>query len=205
VRLVLFGPPGSGKGTQAGRICARFGLTHLSTGNILREEIGRCTPLGLKVEGIVKSGALVDDSTVNAVVFGRLGEVDGFLLDGYPRNTSQAVSLDGFLGSGRPLTCAVMLRVEDSEVVDRLAGRASCGSCGFTGRAGSGSACPSCGGALSRRPDDDPGVICRRLEEYRRSTAPLEAYYGSRMCAVDGTGTVDEVWSRIEEVLTGWE
>jgi len=205
VRLVLFGPPGSGKGTQAGRICARFGLTHLSTGNILREEIGRGTPLGLKVEGIVKSGALVDDSTVNAVVFGRLGEVEGFLLDGYPRNTAQAASLDGFLGSGRPLTCALMLRVEDSEVAGRLAGRASCASCGFTGRAGADSSCPSCGGALERRPDDDPKVIARRLEEYRRSTAPLEDYYGSRLCKVDGTGSVEEVWSRIEGVLAAWE
>jgi adenylate kinase len=205
MRLVLFGPPGSGKGTQAGRICARYGLEHLSTGNILREEMERGTELGVRISGIVRSGALVDDSTVNSIVFGRLSGSEAFLLDGYPRNTGQAEALDEFLGDARGVQCALLLRVSEEEIVRRLSGRVSCPGCGFTGTAeGNGAGCPSCGGGLVRRPDDGPEVIRRRLSEYRGSTLPLEGYYAGRLCPVDGSGTVDQVWARLQEVLGRW-
>ncbi len=201
MRLVLFGPPGSGKGTQAGRICSRFGLVHLSTGNILREEMSSGTELGLRVGGIVRSGALVSDAIVNEMVFSRLDSADGFLLDGYPRNLMQARRLDEYLGSGKPLSCALLLEVPDAEVVRRLSSRTSCSACGFTGSVSLGSACPSCGAPLSSRPDDKEEVVRRRLAEYHSSTAPLARFYENRLCRVDGTGTEQEVWNRIENLL----
>ncbi len=205
MRLVLLGPPGSGKGTQAALICAEFGLQHLSTGNMLRDEIARRSDLGLEVEATVRSGALVDDATVNRIVFARLDRDDSFLLDGYPRNASQAGALDGYLGDGRALSGAVLLRVPGDEVVRRLSGRMTCSACGFTGSgATGGGCCPGCGGLLEVRPDDSPEVILRRLGEYARSTAPLESYYGSRLLAVDGSGSVDEVWVRLREALVRW-
>lgn len=205
MRLVLFGPPGSGKGTQAGRICSRFGLTHLSTGNILREEMSAGTELGLRVGGIVRSGALVSDEIVNELVFSRLDAAGGFLLDGYPRNLTQARRLDEHLGSGRRLNCALLLEVPDAEVVRRLSSRASCSACGFTGSVSHGGVCPSCGGPLSARPDDGEDVVRRRLAEYHSSTAPLAAFYGDRLRRIDGTGTEQEVWMRMENLLRGLE
>lgn len=205
MRLVLFGPPGSGKGTQAARICAFFGLEHLSTGNILREVMERGTELGRRISDVVRSGALVDDSTVNAIVFSRLGAATGFLLDGYPRNTGQAVALDAFLEATLPVQCALLLKVPEEEIVRRLSGRVSCSVCGYTGTASLDEApCPSCGGGLSRRSDDSPDVVRRRLSEYRGNTLPLEGYYAERLCPVDGTGSADVVWARLREVLGRW-
>jgi adenylate kinase len=205
MRLVLFGPPGSGKGTQAARICAGFGLVHLSTGNILREEMERGSELGKRISAVVESGVLVDDSTVNEIVFSRLAETDEFLLDGYPRNTGQALALDSFLGPARAIHCAVLLRVPEDDIIRRLSGRVSCPACGFTGTTSQDRArCPSCEGGLVRRPDDSPEVIRRRLSEYRDNTLPLESFYADRLREVDGSGSIDQVWSRLQEVLGHW-
>jgi len=206
MKVVLLGPPGSGKGTQAALICGEYGLEHLSTGNILREEMERGTELGSRVSAVVKSGALVDDETVNRIVFSRIAGTDSFLLDGYPRNIGQATALDGCLGVSGGLDCVLLLDVPQEEIVRRLSGRVFCPSCGYTGSAGEGSAgdCPVCGSALSRRPDDSPEVVRRRLAAYREMTAPLEGHYAGRLCTVEGSGTVQEVWARVREVLDRW-
>lgn len=203
MRLSLLGPPGAGKGTQAARVSSRFGLVHLSTGAVFRDEIERGSELGRRIAGTVGAGLLVDDDTVNEVVFGRLPGVPGFILDGYPRNPTQAGSLDAFLGCGCALDGVVFLEVGEDEILNRLGGRLSCPSCGPVAVNGS-TLCPACGAALNRRPDDAPEVIRRRFAEYRRVTDPLLEYYGDRVTPVDGSGSIEEVWSRLEEAVAGW-
>lgn len=202
MRISLLGPPGAGKGTQAARAAARFGLAHLSTGAIFREEIGRGTSLGREIEGTVKAGLLVADDVVDRVVFRRIAGPGGFVLDGYPRNLSQARSLDAFLEGSVPLDGAVFLDVSEGEVLRRLGDRYTCPSCGPVRAPGG--ACPSCGKALERRSDDSPEVIRRRFQEYHRVTGPLLSYYGQRLARIDGDAEVDEVWSRLEQAVQGW-
>lgn len=202
MRISLLGPPGAGKGTQAARAAARFGLAHLSTGAIFREEIGKGTALGREIESTVEAGLLVADDTVDRVVFSRIGGKSGFVLDGYPRNLSQARSLDSFLERTEPLDGAVFLDVSEEEVLKRLGDRCTCPSCGPVRAPGG--ACPSCGKALERRPDDEPGVIRRRFQEYHRVTGPLLSYFGERLSRVDGNAGVEEVWSRLEEAVKAW-
>ena len=205
MRLVFLGPPGSGKGTEASLISGRLGLVHLSTGEILREEIGRRTELGRQIEAIVSSGALVDDEIVNRIVFARISELLGFILDGYPRNVDQAARLDDFLGSDG-LTAVVHLSVPDDVVEQRLSGRRVCSQCGFVGNTRhllSGS-CPECGGTLTHRGDDRPDRVRRRLQVYGEETAPLLDYYADRLVDIDGTGSKEEVADRIQEGLTRW-
>lgn len=205
MRIVLLGAPGSGKGTQAARLATRFGLEHISTGAVFRDEVERRTPLGRVISETVRSGLLVDDATVNRVVFGRLNGSERFLLDGYPRNRSQAQSLDGFLEGRFPLTGVLLLDVPDGEAARRLGGRVSCPACGGPGTGGPGDACPACGGPMERRTDDSPAVVARRLSEYRTAIAPLLEYYAGRILRIDGTGGVDEVWNRVSTAVAGWE
>ncbi|MDM7993828.1 MAG: nucleoside monophosphate kinase [Candidatus Fermentibacter sp.] len=202
MRISLLGPPGAGKGTQAARAAARFGLAHLSTGAIFREEIGRGTPLGREIEGIVKAGLLVADETVDRVVFSRIDGPGGFVLDGYPRNIAQARSLDAFLADSVPIDGAVFLDVSEGEVLRRLGDRYTCPSCGPVRAPGG--ACPSCGRTLERRADDEPEVIRRRFQEYHRVTGPLLSYYGPRLARIDGDAGVEEVWSRLEQAVMPW-
>lgn len=202
MRISLLGPPGAGKGTQAARAAARFGLAHLSTGAIFREEIAKGTALGREIEETVKAGLLVADGTVDRVVFSRIGGEGGFILDGYPRTLTQARSLDSFLDRSLPLDGAVFLDVSEEEVLKRLCGRYDCPSCGPVRAPGG--ACPVCGNALDRRPDDEPTVIRRRFQEYHRATGPLLSYFGDRLCTVDGNMGVEEVWSKLEEALKTW-
>jgi adenylate kinase len=208
MRLVFFGPPGSGKGTQAELASEGFGMVHLSTGALFREEIQRKTELGMRVRGIMESGSLIRDDIVNEQVFSRIDDLEDFLLDGYPRNVKQAADLDGFLDeAGRPLTGALLIEVPDEEVMARLAGRMTCTVCG--GISGSGTVpsdgeCDECGGRLEVRDDDRPEVVRERLRRYREETGPLRDYYGGRMQSVDGVGTVDEVAGRISRALSSW-
>ncbi len=209
MRIAFFGPPGSGKGTQAGRISERFGMQHISTGIILRKEVRRSTELGRRIREIVRSGRLVDDETVNAEVFGRIRGVRDFLMDGYPRNRFQAESLDRFLdGLGRPLTGAVFLEVPDEEVMRRIAGRRTCPGCGRTEQSddsGEEMVCGRCDREMVVREDDLPEVTARRLSHYHEVTRPLESYYEGRRLRVDGTGTRDEVTDRLVRELSRWE
>ncbi len=202
--VTFFGSPGSGKGTQAELASRALGLTHVSTGNLFRREIERNSALGCKIRDVLEAGKLVADEIVNELVFQLLHELPGVLLDGYPRNVFQAGSLDGFLLQGsRKLDLAVFLDIPETEAVCRLSGRRQCTSCGVQA-ASSDESCNSCGAALIRRTDDDPGVIHRRFEEYRLKTSPLEAFYAGRLVRVDGVGTVAQVHSRVLKAMEPW-
>jgi adenylate kinase len=181
MRIVFIGPPGAGKGTQAERIVAAYRLAHLSTGDMLRAARDAKTEVGLKAEKYMSAGQLVPDETIVAIIADRLELPDcrgGYLLDGFPRTIAQAEALDRMLqAKGTPLDCVLELQVPEEELFQRLAGR---------GRA-----------------DDKPEVIRQRLVAYRQQTEPLLDYYGKRgsLRNVNGLGTVEEIFSRIKEVL----
>lgn len=202
--ITFFGSPGSGKGTQAELAARALGLTHVSTGSQLRREIELNTALGREIRDVIEAGDLVTDGTVNELVFARIDELSGVLLDGYPRNVRQAGSLDDFLRSrGRTLDLAVFLDVPEAEAVRRLSGRRHCTSCGAQASVSDG-ACNTCGNALIRRTDDDPAILHRRFEEYRLQTAPLESFYAGRLVRVSGTGTVEQVHDSILMAVEPW-
>lgn len=204
MNLVLLGPPGAGKGTQALRIADLLGVVHLSSGDILRAERKNKTELGRQAQGFMDRGALVPDDVILAMMMEHVmhSEADsGFLLDGFPRTVIQAEGLDERLSArGRTLDTAVEIRVPDEEVASRLTGRWSCPADGrvyhetFSPPAAAGS-CDECGATLVRRKDDEPGVVRRRLQTYHEETEPLSAYYRERgvLETVDGSGPADAV------------
>jgi adenylate kinase len=187
MRLVLFGPPGAGKGTQAVRIAEHYGIPHISTGDIFRANVKGDTELGREAKSYMDRGELVPDEVVNNMVADRLGQADcgnGFLLDGYPRTVAQAETLDAFLESdGTPLDAVVSLEVPEDELFERLLKRAE----------------------EEGREDDTPEVVRNRLKVYTAETAPLESWYRERgvLRPVDGVGAVDEVTARVREALGG--
>lgn len=195
--LVLLGPPGAGKGTQAKVLSARLGIPHVSTGDMLREAVREGTELGLKAKAVMESGGLVSDELLTGIVRERLAKEDcaaGVLLDGYPRNLAQAAILDGILAElGKAPARALEIEVPDAVIVDRLGSRRSCPACGAVynlrsqppAREG---ACDACGKALVLRDDDRPEVVQDRLRVYHEKTAPLSALYRGRgaLSAVDG-------------------
>jgi len=205
MRLIFLGPPGSGKGTQAERICRSMDLVHLSTGDMLREEVREDTELGREVRSIMEAGDLVGDEIVNRLVFRRIEKLDRFLLDGYPRNPEQARELDAFTAKvDKPVDAVVLLDVPDDEVVRRISSRVTCPECGWVGSGSDlspGDPCPECGAALVQREDDRPEAVRNRLAKYHHQTEPLVRHYGSRLVRIDGVGTVEEVTRRIEDVL----
>ncbi len=207
MRLVLVGPPGAGKGTQAQFVAAHMSVPQISTGDIFRANVSQGTPLGKQAKEYMDAGDLVPDEVTIAMVRDRLGEPDanrGFLLDGFPRTVPQAVELDDILADmGTKLDVVVELIVDDDEVVRRLSGRRTCRSCGhiwhvdFDPPSNEG-VCDNCGGELFQRDDDKPATIRHRLEVYAEQTAPLVGYYGERgiLVGVDATGPVDDVTER---------
>jgi adenylate kinase len=213
-RLVLLGAPGVGKGTQAAEISRRTGLPHISTGDLLRAAIRDGSSLGRRVAAIVERGELVPDDLVAEVMEERLARpdaADGFLLDGFPRTVAQADLLDRILAKrGQALDRVISIEVPEAEIVDRLAGRRSCGQCGATyhvryNRPKVDRVCDRCGSELKQRPDDVEAVIAQRLKAYREQTAPLVARYRKtgRLVEIDGRGRPDEVFGRIAAVVTG--
>jgi adenylate kinase len=207
LNVVMLGPPGAGKGTQAARLAKIWQIPHISTGAMLREAIKHRTPLGLQVQAVLDSGALVDDSLMTAIVQDRLAQPDaaaGFLLDGFPRTVPQARTLDGMLRGRAPLV-VVEVFLTDDEVLRRLAARMVCAECGKNSEEDSKYAdtCYDCGGALVPRTDDAEDVVRKRLEVYHRQTAPLVEYYGERptFCRVDGNQLVDDVTEAIVSVV----
>jgi adenylate kinase len=212
MRLVLVGPPGAGKGTQAEFIASEFGVPKISTGDIFRLNVAGETPLGKEAQTYMDAGDLVPDEVTIAMVRDRLAEddaTDGFLLDGFPRTVPQATSLDLLLSDlGTPLDVGLELVVDDDEVVRRLSGRRTCRRCNHVWhvdfdppiRAGT---CDSCGGELYLREDDRPETVRRRLEVYAVQTAPILGYYADRgmLVGIDATGPVESVTERAIDAL----
>jgi len=215
MNVVFLGPPGAGKGTQAIRVSEKYGLPMVSTGDMLREAVAAGSTLGARVKSIMESGDLVDDQTMAAVVEDRLGQPDcsaGVLLDGYPRTAPQAQTLDPLLAriDMGSVGIVIMLDVAEGEVVRRISGRRSCPACGsnfhvtFQPPTTEG-VCDQCGGDLIQRADDKEDVVRERLSVYRRMTEPLVDYYRERgvLAEIDGSGTVEEIFSRVDAVMAG--
>jgi len=202
LNVVLLGPPGAGKGTQAVRLARTWGIPHISTGTMLREAVKSGSPLGREVKAIIESGGLIDDAMITEVVRQRLASPDvanGFLLDGFPRTVPQAETLDGFSALQGPLVI-VEIVLSEAEVLRRLAARMICSECGTNAQDDQEFAtCHDCGGALVPRADDAEQVVRTRLDVYRRQTAPIVQYYGGRptFCRVDGAQLVDLVTNAI--------
>src|SRR5579875_2260341 len=204
MRLVLVGPPGAGKGTQAEFIAEQFGIPKISTGDIFRANVSGGTELGRLAKKYMDAGDLVPDEVTNAMVRDRLGQDDareGFLLDGFPRNVAQAGELDGILAAlGSKLTVVLDLEVEHDEVVRRLSGRRTCKKCGHVwhiefdppSRA---DVCDKCDGQLYQRDDDHPDTVRHRLEVYAAQTAPLIEFYRDegKLVAINAVGAVEDV------------
>jgi adenylate kinase len=212
MRLVLVGPPGAGKGTQAAFIAEYFGIPKISTGDIFRANVSGGTELGQQAKKYMDAGDLVPDEVTNAMVRDRLAQGDaasGFLLDGFPRNVAQAGELDGMLTErGVALDVVLDLEVDHDEVVRRLSGRRTCKKCGHVWHVeydppAVADVCDKCGGALYHRDDDYPQTVRHRLEVYDVQTAPLIKFYGARgqVVTIDALGTVEDVTERAIDAL----
>lgn len=215
MNLVLFGPPGSGKGTQAERLRDDYRLRHISTGDLLRDAVARGTDLGRQVQGILASGQLVSDDLVLAlmrdaiVAVGKDASLAGWLLDGFPRTIGQAGGLDRMLVELRQaIGGIIVLDVRREAVVERLSGRRTCTQCKAVYHVSANppkreGICDRCGGALVQREDDRPETIARRLDVYEAQTQPILAHYRGRvpLYEIDGEQPVDEVTRSIARVL----
>jgi adenylate kinase len=200
LNLVMLGPPGAGKGTQARQLRRKWNIPHISTGAMLRDAVQAGTPLGREVAAIMESGDLISDEVITRVVVERLAQPDtqgGFLLDGYPRTIPQAQSLDRIIAARAPLII-VDIVLSQGEVVRRLASRMVCAECGANA-VGEGPVCHDCGGSLVPRADDREQVVLNRLKVYREQTEPLITYYGGRptYCRIDGARLPDDVTADI--------
>lgn len=214
MRVILLGPPGAGKGTQARRLAARWSVPQIATGDMLREAVARGTRLGLEARRYMDAGELVPDGVIIGLVRERLAQPDGqkgFVLDGFPRTVAQAEALDQLLEAEEtPLDRVVLFQVTDEELVSRLTGRRVCGSCGrnyhvrfspprVAGR------CDACGGELAQRTDDQEATVRRRLAVYARDTRPLVEYYRGRglLTPISGIGAVDAVQADLVRATEG--
>jgi adenylate kinase len=211
VRIVLLGPPGAGKGTQAKRLAKRYGLAHIATGDIFRRNIQDGTELGVLAKRYLDAGELVPDQVTVDLVTDALDEQRGFILDGFPRTIAQAEALERALADrGIPLDVALAFSLDEDLAVRRIAGRRSCSRCGhpynvYLDPPRVPDACDDCGGPLVQRSDDDEATVRRRIEVYHESTAPLLDFYARRglLRAIDADGTEDEVMRRAEGALGG--
>lgn len=207
MNIVLLGAPGAGKGTQAARLIAEYGIPHISTGDILRAAVTNGTPLGMQAKRYMDAGELVPDLVVIGLVKSRLSEPDaarGFILDGFPRTTNQAEALDRELSTlGKRIESAVAIEVDPEVLVRRLTSRRTCKGCGNITNVSEGATCVKCGGELYQREDDNESTVRNRLDVYERSTAPLIEYYKSKgvLHRIDGDRPVDQVWSDVKAAV----
>jgi adenylate kinase len=212
MRLILVGPPGSGKGTQAELLSTRISLVHISTGDILREAVQKKTKVGLQVESYLASGKLVPDDLVNEVVaerFRRDDRPERFVMDGYPRTLAQAASFDQVLRQQfLDLTAVILLRIDDEEIVQRMTGRRTCPVCQrsyhvvFNPPRVAG-ICDNCGNKLVQRPDDNEETVRERLRIYHECTMQIIPYYRAQglLREVDGVGRIEDVYGNIIQQL----
>ena len=211
--LILLGPPGAGKGTQARMLEQQFGLVQLSTGDLLRAAVAAGTDAGRQAKAVMESGGLVSDDIVIAILRDRLADPDcakGVILDGFPRTTVQAMALDALLAeTGQRINAAISLEVVDAEMVTRIAGRFTCGDCGEgyhdrfkpTAKAG---ACDKCGSTnMKRRADDNAQTVAQRLDSYHEMTAPLIAYYADKdaLSRVDAMRAIEEIAADLQSIV----
>jgi adenylate kinase len=212
MRLILVGPPGAGKGTQAVALAAHYKIPHISTGDIFRANLKNGTELGKKAQSFMDRGELVPDSVTNEMVKDRLGNSDvinGFLLDGFPRNTNQAEVLDAILIEKKmPLDAALELSIDNSEIVKRLSGRRTCRNCSATfhkdfEKPKVDGVCDKCSGELYQREDDKEEVITRRLEIYAQQTEPIISYYKNAgiLKNMSAIGDVSEITQKVIALL----
>jgi adenylate kinase len=213
MNIILLGPPGAGKGTQAQMLVEERGMVQLSTGDMLRAAVAAGTPIGLQAKAVMASGALVSDEIVNGILSERLDADDvrrGFILDGYPRTPAQAEALDALLADkGMHLDYVIVLAVDEDALVDRISGRFSCAKCG----AGyhdryklpkTDGVCDVCGATeFKRRPDDNAETVRTRMAEYRAKTAPILPFYEAKglVRRVDGMAPIEDVKAAIDTIL----
>ncbi|MCZ0980897.1 adenylate kinase [Streptomyces diastatochromogenes] len=213
MRIVLVGPPGAGKGTQAAYLAKNLGIPHISTGDLFRANISQGTPLGVEAQSYMKAGQLVPDSVTIGMAEDRMRQADaegGFLLDGFPRNVAQAEALDAFLkASGIELDAVLDLEVPEDEVVKRIAGRRICRNdsshvfhVSYNAPAAEG-VCDVCGGELYQRDDDNEETVRKRLAVYHTETEPIIDYYRSQdlVATISALGKVDEVTAKAMDAL----
>jgi adenylate kinase len=215
VNIILLGPPGAGKGTQAKRLEEKYGLTQLSTGDMLRAERKSGSALGRKVQAIMDAGKLVSDNIIIELIARRIDQLKGskgFILDGFPRTVPQAEALDRMLKEkGMKLDRVIEMTVDEAALVDRIAGRFSCAKCGASyhdsfNRPKLDGVCDACGShEFVRRADDKPEAVKTRLEAYRQQTAPILPYYRGKgvLRSVDGMAEIDAVGRQIEAIVRG--
>lgn len=213
MNIILLGPPGAGKGTQASRLQEERGMVQLSTGDMLRAAVKDGTPVGLKAKAVMEAGELVSDEIVSGIIgeaLDKLPAETGVIFDGYPRTAAQADSLDDILTArGRKLDCVIELGVDEEALVERITGRFTCGTCGagyhdtFKQPKVAGT-CDQCGATeFKRRPDDNEETVRTRMAEYRAKTAPILPIYEARglLQRVDGMADIDVVNTSIEAIL----
>ena len=208
MKLVLIGGPGAGKGTQAKKLSKHFDIAHISTGDLLREQMKLGTELGKKVSEIMNAGGLVSDDIVSAMLAERINADDckkGYILDGYPRNVSQAEGLEAITGKLDKVLC---FNVDDEVIVDRMTGRRGCPKCGqmfhikYNPPKKDG-ICDACGEALVQRKDDNAETVRNRLKVYHETTAPVIDYYNNKgiLAEIDGVGDIDEIFAKAVAAL----
>lgn len=206
MNIVLLGAPGAGKGTQAAKLVEKYGFAHISTGDILRAAVKNQTPLGIEAKKYMDAGDLVPDELVIGLVKERLKDDDtkaGFILDGFPRTSAQAVALSTELAElERPLDAALLVDVDKEVIIGRLTSRRVCRDCGYIGTEAD-KVCPKCGGEMYQRDDDNETTVRNRLDVYAKSTSPLIDYYKGKglLKSVDGDRPVDTVYVDVKALL----